>query len=514
MMALTLFLPKRAPRSRSFVASAIAVCVVICVAVLLYKWPFNRREATAALQHEFGNSVHIDSFQTSFWPPGYVAQNITYPGNGEQDSMARFTIRRIELVASPLDLLLMRKRVKRILIEGLRLTLPQASATSHKLGPPRFSEIGLFEARDAVIKFPSSQSDSDPLTFSVKSSTFNGISETHSGSFSVDLTVNKPHGAIHLSGAMGPWNWNKLGNTPISGSFSLPHADLSNFAGVHGALNASGRFAGPLRQVICNGSAAVPDFQVSESSHSVNLSTTFRASINGLNGDVVLENAKSHFNRTVIESQGCIKQDPQRAGKTASLRLSVQEGQVGDVLLLFTRAPQPAMTGTVDLRLNVEVPPGPRGFLQKLTFSGDFGIDRGRFTKAKAQTPINDLSESAAGLGPAARKASHGIVLSDVAGHISGERGLATLSGISFSMPGSHGVISGTYDLINQALDLGGRLLTKGELSSAASGIKAVMLKVVTPFLTRHSETAVGFTITGTAEHPHFALDLMKKPGA
>ena len=35
--------------------------------------------------------------------------------------------------------------------------------------------------------------------------------------------------------------------------------------------------------------------------------------------------------------------------------------------------------GTVDLRLDVGIPPGPPGFLKKLMLSGDFGIDRGRF---------------------------------------------------------------------------------------------------------------------------------------
>jgi hypothetical protein len=496
---------------RRVVLAAVSVCVAIWLGILLYNWPFSHKAVTAALEEESGKAVRIGTFRSTLSPLGYVAENVSFFPDGAAKDTAELTIRKLVVIARPLDLLLMRKRMEQVLVTGLRADIRPQKEGGRKPAPPRFSEIGKVQFDDAVVKFPTVESDADPLTLTIKTITFIDMSKVRSGAFSAEFSVNEPGGVVRLSGHTGPWDWKHMGRTPISGSFALTRADLASLRGVEGVLNAAGRFTGPLSHIVCSGTADVPDFRVSKSSHSVNLSSTFRTSLNGLTGDTTLDTAESHFNRTVIESQGQVRKDPQRPGKAAFVRLSVQEGQVEDILLLFTRAPQPSMAGTVDLRMNVEIPPGPPGFLKKLALTGDFGIDRGRFTKAKTQTPINHLSESAVGMGKEARKESRQTVLSDVAGHISAQHGLATLSHISFAMPGAHGVISGTYDLLSQAVNLEGRLVTTGELSSTTSGFKAVMLKILTPFLTRHSVTVLPFTITGTAQHPVFSLNLLNK---
>jgi hypothetical protein len=408
-----------------------------------------------------------------------------------------------------------------VLVTGLNANLQHKSGGSRKPKPPRFSEIGEVRFQDGVVKFPTFPSDPDPFTITFRTLTFRDMSQSRAGSFAADFTINEPQGSVRVSGQIGPWNWKDIGRTQMTGFFALPHADLGSFGGIQGSLNAGGRFAGPLSRVVCSGSVEVPDFRISRSIHAVNLSTNFRASVNGLTGDTSLESAESHFNQTVIETQGVIRTDGQHPGKTAFLRLSIEEGQVGDVLLLFTRAPQESMDGTVDLRMNVEVPPGPPGFLRKLKLDGDFGIDRGRFTKAKAQVPINHLSASAAhsehGQNGAAhsgkneREESRKTVLSDVAGHMSAHGGTATLTHLTFAVPGAHGALSGTYSLLNQAVNLEGHLLTTGEVSSTSSGLKAVMLKILTPFMKKNSVTDLPFTIKGTAQHPVFALDLLHK---
>ncbi len=488
-----------------------SLCFVIWLGVLLYNWPFTHAAVIAALQKESGKRVEIGAFRPTFSPLGYVADNIRIFDDGGNNRTPAVTLRQLVIVARPIDLLLLRRRVERVLIAGLRATLPSQSASDRKPSPPRFLEIGQVRFEDAVLKFPILGSDTNPLTLTIQNLTFNDMSTTGSGSFAAEFSTNQPQGAVRVSGKTGPWDWKDIGRTPISGSFAIPHGDLASFGGVDGTLNASGRFTGPLNHILCTGTADVPDFRVSRSSHSVDLSTSFRASVNGLNGDTTIENAESHFNRTVIETQGAIKQDAQRPGKTAVLQLSVEDGQVGDILLLFTRAPQPSMAGTVDLRMNVEIPAGPPGFLTKLDLTGAFGIDRGRFTKSRTQTPLDHLSESSAGIGKDARDESRQTVLSDVTGHISAHHGVATLSRISFSMPGAHGVISGTYNLLNQSINLEGRLLTTGELSSTSSGFKGFMLKVLSPFLTKHSVTTVPFTVRGTAQHPSLSLDLLNK---
>ena len=499
--------------SRRVILAAVSACVAVWLGVLLFNWPFAHTAVTAALAEESGKVVQIGAFRATFSPLGYSADDIRFYGHNSSNHTPELTIRRLVVVAHPLDLLLLRKRIDRVLITGLRATIQGHGTEDRKPTPPRFSEIGEVRFEDAVIKFPTFESDPDPFTLTFHDIMFRDMSQSHSGSFAANFSSNEPQGAIHVSGRTGPWAWKDIGRTPITGSFAIVRSNLGSFGGVEGTLKADGRFTGPLSDVLCNGNADVPDFRVSKSSHSVDVSTSFRLSVNGLTGDTTIDSARSQFNRTVIESQGVIRKDVQRPGKSARLRLSVEEGQIGDLLLLFTRAPQPSMAGTVDARMNVEIPPGPPGFLKKLVFTADFGIDRGRFTKLQTQTPINHLSESAAGMSKHAREESRQAVLSDVSGHISAEDGVATLSPISFALPGAHGVISGTYDLLSQSVKLEGRLLTTGELSSTTSGLKAVALKMLSPFLTKHSVKVVPFTITGTAQHPRFALALLNKHG-
>lgn len=493
------------------IGCALSLLVIAWVGVSIYKCPFTRKQVLQALERESGGAVQIGVLKRTWWPPGYVAEDIRIYKDATQGRPPVLTVQELRVVARPLDVLLMRKRLKLTVITGLRATIRRSETLTRKPEPPRFSEVTTVRFDNAILQFPTVDSDPKPLTIAIKSVLLKDVSENRAGTFAAELYSNEPLGAAHVFGHMGPWNWKELGKTPIEGTFAFPKADLGIFGGIQGFLNASGEFNGPLGQVRCTGSATVPDLRVSKSTHSVALSTSFQAVVDGLTGDTTLEHAESHFNRTVIDSRGWIRKDPTRPGKLAVLDLSIEEGQVGDVLLLLTRASQASMEGTVDLRMHVEIPPGPPSFLKKLVLAAEFGIDRGHFTKAKAQVPLNHLSESAAGMGKQARNESHRTVLSDVTGHFSARHGIATLSEIKFQMPGALGTLSGSFDLLDQAIGLKGRLMTTGELSSTASGFKAVMLKMIAPFFTKDSVTTVPFRITGTAQHPKFKLDLLHR---
>ncbi len=83
-------------------------------------------------------------------------------------------------------------------------------------------------------------------------------------------------------------------------------------------------------------------------------------------------------------------------------------------------------------------------------------------------------------------------MLSDLKGHGSVVNGIATLTNISFSMPGAKARMHGTYGLIDYKVDLDGTLLTTGNPSDATTGFKAFMVKVITPlFKKKHSAKLV-----------------------
>ena len=80
-------------------------------------------------------------------------------------------------------------------------------------------------------------------------------------------------------------------------------------------------------------------------------------------------------------------------------------------------------------------------------------------------------------------------VLSNLKGHVSANGGIAQLSKISFTEPGTLAEIDGTYNLVDKKVNLRGVLHTSGKLADTTSGFKSVVLKALGPFLKKKSIT-------------------------
>ena len=243
----------------------------------------------------------------------------------------------------------------------------------------------------------------------------------------------------------------------------------------------------------------------------MHLTSNFQAVVDGTNGDTFLTRVESHFGRTSVISQGDVKSRPAQRGKTAMLTLSISQGRIEDLLRLFTGSARPAETGDVRLQTKVELPPGPESFIRRLRLDGTLGIGGGRFTDPNIQKPVNRLAESARGETKDQEEVDAATVLSNLKGHFSADDGIAKLSSVSFTEPGTLAEIDGTYNLVNKKLNLRGVLHTSGKLADTTSGFKSAVLKAVNPFLKKKSITVVPFVITGTSSDPSFALDLDAK---
>ncbi len=64
----------------------------------------------------------------------------------------------------------------------------------------------------------------------------------------------------------------------------------------------------------------------------------------------------------------------------------------------------------------------------------------------------------------------------------------------------------GTFNLLNDAVDIQGVLETDGKLSDATSGFKSLFLKVATPFMKKNRVTVLPFNIKGTSSNPQIGL--------
>jgi hypothetical protein len=297
----------------------------------------------------------------------------------------------------------------------------------------------------------------------------------------------------------------------VTGSYSYEHANLAVFEGVSGTLSSRGKFSGTLGHIDANGEIDVPDFRVSGSSRTVHLISKFQAVVDGTNGDTYLQNVDAHFQRTTVTSNGSVVGRPGQQGKTVRLEMAVNGGRIEDLLSLITDEKRPSMTGSINLRAKVQVPPGPPEFLRKLDLAGSFGIGSERFTNPDVQQPVNALTQSAGGENKKQQAEDPETVLSQLGGQVSVKNGVATLSKVSFSAPGTRAQLQGTYGLVDRKVDLHGVLYTNGKLSDTTSGFKALVLKAAGPFLKQKSVTVVPFSIKGKSSNPSFALDFSEK---
>jgi hypothetical protein len=454
-----------------------AVGAASAAILLTLNWPFTQAAVTKALQDRFARDVKIRKFRTTYFPPGCVAEGIEFLHRQRKDLPPLITVQTLTIRAGYSGLLRIHKQVNDVQVAGLhvlvppknpnvsRQTFPLTNSTSGKT-----LAIGEITTDNAVLEFISEQPASDQqakFTLRIDHLILDHVGESDPVTFHARFSNTEPPGEVRSDGRFGPWNDDDPASTPLSGSYTYQHVKLGAFEGVAGTLSSQGKFGGTLGHIDAQGDVDVPDFKVSGSAHAVHLTSNFHAVIDGTNGDTYLTRVESHFGRTTLISQGGVKGHPGQHGKTVMLTLNVGQGRIDDLLRLFTGS--------------------------------------------KVQEPVNRLAESVRGETKDQEQVDAATVLSNLTGHVSANGGIATLSKISFTEPGTLAEIEGTYNLVDKNLNLRGVLTTDGKLADTTSGFKSVVLKALGPFITKKSVTVVPFAITGTSSKPSFALDLTAK---
>ncbi len=102
-----------------------------------------------------------------------------------------------------------------------------------------------------------------------------GISATSPLDFTAEVTVPKPVGTAHATGTIGPWNQSDPGESALQGKYTFEDADLSTLKGIGGTLNSTGNYEGTLRDLVVDGNADTPDFELTHFGHKMALHTHF-----------------------------------------------------------------------------------------------------------------------------------------------------------------------------------------------------------------------------------------------
>ncbi len=496
-------------------ASVIAIGALLAVILLSLNWPFTQAAVTKTLQDRFARDVRIRNFRRTYFPPGCVAEGVEFLHRKRKDLPPLITVEKLTIRASYSALLRIHQTVNDIHVEGLHVRIPPKARDGTKQVFPLTNstsgknvDIGEIATENAVLEFMPKEPGREAFILRIDHLALDHVSENDPVTFHTRFKNTEPPGEILSDGQFGPWNEDDPGTTPVSGSYVYQHVNLGVFEGIAGTLSSRGQYSGPLGHIEADGEVDVPDFEVSHSRHPVHLASKFHALIDGTNGDTNLTRVESHFGKTTVVTQGDVKGHPGGHGKTASLTVSVDQGRVEDLLWMFSHSARPAENGNMQLHAKVELPPAPPSFLRRLRLEGDFGIGGGHFANAGVQMPVNRLAESARGEKKDQEKLDPAVVLSNLKGHFAAQGGVARLSNVSFTEPGTLAEIEGTYSLLDTGVKLRGVLHTSGKLADTTTGFKSFVLKALNPFVKKQNITVVPFEINGTSSSPVFSLDL------
>jgi hypothetical protein len=492
---------------------ALLALVVIGGAALLVasRWPFTRDTIVRTLQERFSSTVELGTFHGTYFTPGCIAERVTFRRNNDRNAPPIATIEKLTIQGGYWGFFSTPKRVRRVRVEGLRIFVsPRSERTGNEARPAGGLEqfaliIDEIIADGAVVEFASDEPGTEPLKFEIHQLTLNSVADDQPMSFHAALLNAKPPGEIRTDGQFGPLRTQNVGQTILSGSYLFQHADLGVFHGIRGTLSSTGKFNGVLEHIEVEGSTDTPDFQVTRSAHAVPLKTQFHAIVNGMDGDVALQSVHAQFDRTGVVSQGEVATKAGSEDKTVSLG-ATEQGRIQDWLRLVSKADRPVLTGAMNFRTQVLVPPGKRDFIERVTLQGDFGIDAASFTRSTTQEKVDALSQLAEGGKENDDPAS---VIENLKGHVVLKDTIATFSDISFSVPGALAHVHGTYGLLTEKVNFHGTLQVDNKLSKGSKGMKSFLLKFVEPFLKKkNAGEIVPIKIGGTFSHPSYGLDL------
>src|SRR3954464_1673062 len=528
-MATEVALPEQKTPARTsaqrfrWILLAVSICAVIFLGLMAAKWPFTREAMTKRLERASSAKVEIRGFHSIYFPfPGCVADDVVIrqktfaPGESPADPI--ITIRKLTIESTLSGLLSKPGRIRRIIADGLRIHVPHGGASLHSEASSGSDQTIIEELRadDAVLEVATRNTGGNKLVFQIHHAQFHNIGNGNTVPFQVSLHLPIPPGEVESNGTIGPWRDEngRVRSTAISGKYVLNRANLGVFAALGGVVSSRGEFSGNLERLNVAGVADTPDFEVKESGHKFHLNTKFRGLLDMKNGDLVLPSLEARLGNTNLIAHASVSGRP----RTVSLDVTHGQGETQDLILLFSDAKASPVLGPVVFNTQIVLLSEHRPFKERVRLTGNFSINRARFTSANTQKDVDQLSERAEGKKDKDKDHDqdddeNGFerVLTDLKGDVVLKDGVATFSPVSFAVPGADADMKGTYSLLTKRVNMRGKMRMLATVSQASTGAKSIFLKVIDPFYKKKKKGAgaeVPIKMTGTYGHTHFSVGL------
>ena len=516
---------KRYRRGR-WIAAAFLLTIVVAavVGIALYRAePILRSTVIQTLSTRFKSKVELEAFHVSFSRgllvsgKGLRIFGDTDPNNHEpgvqpiiEIGQFRFTLKLAEFLRSPM-------RVDTVYVSGLRLNLPprEDRAQMQRMGVQDGKIkiiVGTYIFEDAQLVINTLRPGKLPIEFNIASLKMIRTGANTPLRFEAELTNPKPTGTIFTSGYFGPWQADTPRETPLSGGYSFTHADLSTIKGLGGILSSKGKFDGTLEKIAVDGSTDTPDFRLAICRRPVPLHTDFHAIVDGTSGDTYLRPVRAKILNSWLTAKGSVVRQKNPQGHRVKLEVTIEEGQIDDLLKLAVRSDPPILSGGVQMKTNFDLAPGEDDVADRLKLAGDFVVSGADFSDEQVQNKINSLSLRSRGKPKLARGVVSDSARSDLNGTFDLADGVISFSQLQFRVPGTVVALTGKYNMDGSDFDFRGTARMDATLSHMVTGWKALLLKPVDPFFSKNGAgTEVPVRVNGTKSAPHFALDFGHK---
>ena len=383
---------------------ACAFALVFLMAIGIYfanaHWPYRYRIVKPLLEDVLASQVQISSYHRTYFPhPGFVAAGITLRRKSAPDLPPLGSVDQLVVQGRWSDLLMLRPRVALVDITALHIVVPAVGSRAMREDfPPGSASDFSGPARSSITsrRFIKAFSTScGPMAsvflFPIAELDLRNFQKGRANSYAVNMQNARPWGLIQSTGSFGPLNAQDLGKTPVTGKFSFSSVKLSDVGEIHGTLESSGQFHGPLAAMEAIASSETPDFAVNRGIPTP-VHGEVQCTVNGLSGEVVLHRVLTKSGDTTIVASGGIVGSP----KITNIDISVARGRTQDVLRPFVPQEVP-ITGPVSLRAHAYVGPtgGGAGFLQRLYVEGVFDVPAERATNETTEKSLSDFSQRA-----------------------------------------------------------------------------------------------------------------------
>ena len=471
---------------------AIIFLVVLCIGgiILAFHWPFTSQNVTKSIQESWPGEISVQGFRSRYFPhPGCVMQNVALTRGSDNSGPPLVAIQSVTVQANYRDLMLRPGYISRIVLEGLKISVPAEHGTSQQTSRSSKSStrIGEVFTKDATLEVATK--DDGPLKFEIHQLSLKSVTDSSPMSYDLAMRNAKPPGEIRSRGKLGPWDRLHMNDIPLSGSYTFNDVDLGVFQGIGGILAATGDFHGALGRIETQGSTDIPKFEVTRSHHPVAVKAKFNATVDGMSGDTIVHSVDGEFLKTPVHVEGSVAGKTGQPGKTTSLNLNVRNGRIEDVLWLFVKESKAPMEGATNFHAHVVWPSGHQPFLKRVVLQGDFEIEHAQWTNPDRQMSVNMLSKKASGK---KKDPETPNVTADIKGSVLLSNEIAKFQAVSFQVPGAEAILHGTYNLADTKIDFHGDLKTEASLSDDSSGVKAVLLKPLDPlFKKKHAGAEV-----------------------